>query len=215
MPRNIVNVVLFISFGFVLTGIALLRGNSLTAQTLPRAEQMLAERVLGKATAKVVLIEYASLSCPHCADFHNGPWPLLKKEYVDTGKVKLIFRDFPTDKMALAASMIARCAPVERFFGIIELMFRTQDDWRRSKNPRVELINIGRLAGMSQATVETCLSNQELFDGVMKQRNEGTRKFKIDSTPTFIVNGRKLDGGLPLDKFRHVFDQALAEVSKE
>ena len=215
MPRNIVDRALIYGFGAVLAGIILLSGNSAKTQKLPPIEQMVAERVLGKATATVEMIEYASLSCPHCAAFHNSLWPTLKKEYVDTGKVKLIYRDFPTDKMALAASMIARCAPEERYFGMIELMFRTQDDWRRAKNPRSDLTKIGRLAGMSQATVEACLRNQKLFEVVMKQRNEGSQKLKISSTPTFIVNGRKIDGGVSLEEFRQVFDQALAKASKE
>ena len=216
MPKNMVIRLLMFGFGAVLTtGMVLVGGNSANAQRLPPAEQMVAERVLGKATAAVELIEYASLSCPHCAAFHNGPWPTLKKEYVDTGKVKLIYRDFPTDKMALAASMIARCAPEERYFGIIELMFRTQDDWRRSKNPRGDLANIGRLAGMSQATVEACLRNKILFEVVIKQRNEGNQKLNVNSTPTFIVNGRKIDGVLSLEEFRLVFDQALAKAAKK
>ena len=107
--------------------------------------------------------------------------------------------------------MIAKCAPKNRYFGIIELMFRTQDSWRRSPNPREALFNIGRLAGMSQATVKACMSNQAVFDSIMKQRDEGQKLFNINSTPTLIVNGKKIEGGLSLKEFRKEFDQALAD----
>ena len=96
----------------------------------------------------------------------------------------------------------------------IELMFRTQDNWRRSTNPREDLANIGRLAGMSLATVEACMRNQAVYDGVMKQRNVGIKKHNIDSTPTLIVNGEKIEGGLSLEEFRRVFDQAVTKVVK-
>ena len=108
--------------------------------------------------------------------------------------------------MALAASMIARCAPEERFFSIIELMFRTQESWRRSTNPQESLANIGRLAGMSLATVKACMSNQAVYDGVMKQRNDGIKIHNIDSTPTLIVNGKKVAGGSPLKELRRAID---------
>jgi len=185
-------------------------GNQTFAQSLPSVQNMIAERVLGNDKAPVEVIEYASLTCPHCASFHNGPWPTLKKEYLDTGRIKLIYRDFPTDQLAVAASMIAKCAPKNRYFSIIELMFRTQDKWRRSSNPHEALSNIGRLAGMSQATVEACMNNQAVFDGVMKQRDEGHKIFNIESTPTLIVNGKKVEGDLSLKEFRRIFDQALS-----
>ena len=164
-----------------------------TAQTLPPVEKMTQERSLGNQNAKVIVIEYASLTCSHCATFHTGPLPVIKKEYVDTGKVKFIFRDFPLDRVALAASMIARCAPQERYFGIINLMFETQETWRAADNPQAALANIGRLAGISKETLQTCLQNRFVFDAIMKQRNEGEKKYQINSTPTILVNGQKID----------------------
>ena len=215
MTKNIVNN--FIGFGLkgFYFGLLLSIGYPALAQTLPPVENMLAERIQGKVGAPLEVIEYASLTCPHCAAFYNGPWPALKKEFVDTGKVKFVYRDFPTDQVALAASMIARCAPKERYFGIIELMFRTQDNWRRSTNPKEDLANIGRLAGMSLATIEACMRNQAVYDGVMKQRNAGIEKYNIDSTPTLIVNGKKIEGGLRLEEFRQVFNKALTEVGRK
>ena len=215
MTKNIASILLKFGLKGVYFGILLSICYPVSAQPLPPIEKMVAERILGNTDAPVEVIEYASLTCPHCAAFHNGPWPALKKEYVDTGKVKMIYRDFPTDQMALAASMIARCAPEDRYFGIIELMFRTQDNWRRSTNPREDLANIGRLAGMSQTTIEACMRNQAVYDGVMKQRNVGIKKHNIDSTPTLIVNGKKIEGGLALEEFRQVFDKALTEVGKK
>ena len=213
MPNHIVNKFLINSFTGLFISLLLFTDNSTFAQSLPSVQSMIAERVLGNKNAPVEVIEYASLTCPHCASFHNGPWPTLKKEYLDTGKIKLIYRDFPTDQLAVAASMIAKCAPKNRYFGIIELMFRTQDTWRRSSNPREALSNIGRLAGMSQATVEAYMSNQSIFDGVMKQRDEGQKLFNINSTPTLVVNGKKIEGGLSLKEIRQVFDQALSDSS--
>ena len=213
MPNHIVNRILIISFVGFFLNLLIFSGQLTFAQSLPSVKSMVAERVLGNKNAPVEVIEYASLTCPHCASFHNGPWPTLKKEYLDTGRIKLIYRDFPTDQLAVAASMIAKCAPKSRYFGIIELMFKTQDKWRRSSNPRKALSNMGRLAGMSQATVEACMSNQAVFDGIMKQRDEGHKNFNIESTPTLIVNGKKVEGDLSLKEFRRIFDQALSDSS--
>ena len=137
----------------------------------------------------------------------------MKKEYIETGKAKLIYRDFPTDQLALAASMIARCAPKQRYFGIIEIMFKTQDKWRNAINPKEALENIGRLAGMPKTTVEDCINNQTAYESVMKIRNEGSKVYKISATPTLIVNGKKLDSGLTIDEYRKALDAALAKVS--
>ena len=127
MPNHIVNksvIIVLTSLVICLIHFSAKKGFS---QSLPPVKNMIAERILGSKNAPLEVIEYASLTCPHCASFHNGPWPKLKKEYVDTGKIRLIYRDFPTDQLAVAASMIAKCAPQNRYFGIIELMFKTQE----------------------------------------------------------------------------------------
>ena len=130
----------------------------------------------------------------------------------NTGKIKFIFRDFPLDRIALAASMIARCVPEERYFGVINLMFETQDTWRNAANPQAALESIGRLAGMPSETLQVCVQNRAVFDAVMKQRNDGDKKFKIESTPTILVNGQKIKGSLDIGRFREVVDQALADA---
>ena len=205
--KNTVLAVAVLLMAGVTTGV--MTSGPADAQSLPPVEKMTAERSLGNQNAKVTVIEYASLTCPHCAAFHTGPWPAIKKEYIDTGKIKFIFRDFPLDRVALAASMIARCAPAERYFGIISLMFETQDAWRGAANPQAALESIGRLAGMTAETLQTCIQNRAVFDAVMKQRNEGDQKFKIVSTPTILVNDQKIDGSVDIEKVREVVDQAL------
>jgi len=214
LPKNVVKMTVVGAITLILAGSIAFLGGETQAQTLPPVEKMTAERTLGNKDAAVTLVEYASLTCPHCASFHNGPWQTLKKEYVETGKIKFIYRDFPLDRVALAASMIARCAPEDRYFGIIELMFKTQDSWRQSGNPQAALTNIGRLAGMSNETIQACLQNQAVFDAVMKQRNAGDQQFNVEATPTFLVNGEKVEAQRTLQDYRNVLDQALAKAGK-
>ena len=192
-----------------------LYGNLAYSQSLPPDSVISSERILGQPKAPIELIEYASLTCPHCAKFHNGPWVKIKKEYVDTGKAKLIYRDFPTDQLALAASMIARCAPKTRYFGIVKIMFETQDNWRNSQNPRQALANIGRIAGMSLETVNQCINSKVAYESVMRLREEGSKKFNIDSTPTLIVNGEKIESGLKIEDYRKLFDKLLKKVKSK
>ena len=214
MPKNIVKKTVLAVAVLVMIGVSSggIGSGPADAQSLPPVEKMTAERSLGNKNAKVTVIEYASLTCSHCAAFHTGPWPAIKKEYVDTGKIKFIFRDFPLDRVALAASMIARCAPEERYFGVISLMFETQDTWRGAANPQAALESIGRLAGMPAEILQACVQNRTVFDAVMKQRNDGDQKFKIESTPTILVNGEKIDGSVDIGRFREVVDQALADA---
>ena len=214
MPKNIVKKTVFAIVVLVMVGVTAggISSGPAVAQSLPPVEKMTAERSLGNQNAKVTVIEYASLTCPHCAAFHTGPWPVIKKEYVDTGKIKFIYRDFPLDRVALAASMIARCAPEDRYFGIISLMFETQDTWRSAANPQAALESIGRLAGMPAEILQACVQNRTVFDAVMKQRNDGDQKFKIESTPTILVNGEKIDGSVDIGRFREVVDQALNDA---
>ena len=214
MPKNIVKKTVLAVAGLVMAGVSIgvITDSRADAQSLPPVEKMTAERSLGNQNSKVTVIEYASLTCPHCAAFHRGPWREIKKEYVDTGKIKFIFRDFPLDRIALAASMIARCTPEERYFGVINLMFETQDTWRNAANPQAALESIGRLAGMPSETLQVCVQNRAVFDAVMKQRNDGDKKFKIESTPTILVNGQKINGSLDIGRFREVVDQALADA---
>ncbi len=162
------------------------------------------EFIIGKADAPVTIVEYSSLTCPHCARFHRDTLPGLKKEFIDTGKVRLVYRDFPLDRLALAAAMVARCAGRERHFGFVDTFFSTQRTWAADGNPIAALGRLARLGGMAQGDFDTCLKNQPVSDAILKQRLEGEKIFKVNATPTLIINGKKFSGGLTLEQFRLV-----------
>lgn len=187
----------------------------LVARPLPAAagiaslDEALAERVIGRADAPVTIVEHSSLACPHCATFHRDTLPRLTKEYIDTGKAKLVFVDFPLGNLALAASMIARCAPKNTYFGMIEILFREQERWSRSHEPLKELERIARLGGLSEKDVQTCLDNQALLNGIRARAAAASEKFGINSTPTFLINGAKVEGAVPFADFQKVIENAL------
>jgi protein-disulfide isomerase len=187
----------------------------LVARPLPAAagiaslDEALAERVIGRADAPVTIVEHSSLACPHCATFHRDTLPRLTKEYIDTGKAKLVFVDFPLGNLALAASMIARCAPKNAYFGMIEILFREQERWSRSREPLKELERIARLGGLSEKDVQTCLDNQALLNGIRARAAAASEKFGINSTPTFLINGAKVEGAVPFADFQKVIENAL------
>lgn len=174
-------------------------------------EDAIKEMVVGNPDAPVTLIEYASLGCPHCADFHKDVYPQIKKNYIDTGKVKLIYRDFPLGRPATAASMIARCAGPQRYFGMIEIFFNSQAQWSRAENPLDALKKVARFGGMSGQDVDQCLSNQELLTHIYQKADAAQKEYEINSTPSFIVNGETISGGMPYEDFRKILDKALGE----
>jgi len=151
----------------------------------------MSEMVLGDENAPITIIAYESMTCPHCASFHAETLPQIKKEYIDTGKAKLIFRDFPLDQLSLRAHMLARCAGKKRYFGMVEVIFRTQNDWARSSDPAQALAGIGRMSGITKEDFEACMANKELFDFIVRRIKEGRDKFGIQSTPSFFVNEDK------------------------
>ena len=155
-------------------------------------EDALTERVLGDPAAPITIVEYASLTCPHCRSFHQDVLPALKEAYIDTGKAKLVFRDFPLDGLALRASMMARCAPADRYFKYIDALFRSQSSWATNANPLVALARVGKLGGMNQVDFDACMQNEALFDGILRSRQVAAVEFSVNSTPTFIINGEKM-----------------------
>ena len=167
--------------------------------------------VIGTPGAPVTVIEYASLTCPHCAAFHRDTLPKIKKDYIDTGKVRLVYRDFPLGTPALAASMIARCAGRDKFFGFIEIIYRSQDQWSRSRQPLAELTRIARFGGMSETDVEECLKLQELLNGIRRTAAAAQETHKVNSTPTFIIGKETISGAMPYENFKKVFDRALSK----
>jgi protein-disulfide isomerase len=167
--------------------------------------------VIGKAGAPVTIVEYASLTCPHCASFHNDVLPKLKESYIDTGKVRLVYRDFPLDRYALAASMLARCAGRERYFGFLHMLFRDQPRWSRAPDPMRALGQVARLGGLGANKFDSCLKDQALQTAVLQQRLDGSQKFQINSTPTLIINGRKYGGGLSFAQLQGILDPILSK----
>ena len=170
---------------------------------------LLGDRVLGSADAPLTMVEYSSLTCGHCAAFHEETFPEIKKAYVDTGKVRFVFRDFPFEQRGLTASMLARCVPPARFFGFLAVLFRTHDKWASDPHFPDDLRGYARLGGLSDAAFDECLANQELLDAILARQDEGRKKFDIDSTPTFIIGDEKRVGALPLEAFRKVIDAKL------
>jgi protein-disulfide isomerase len=153
------------------------------------------EMVQGAEDAPVEIIEYASYTCPHCAAFHEGPYKQLKKDFIDTGKVKFVYREVYFDRYGLWASMIARCAGPEKFFGLSDLIYAGQSDWARAGGPTEivgELRKIGRLAGLDNDSLEACLQDANKAQTLVTWYQENAEEHGIESTPSFIVNGKKV-----------------------
>jgi protein-disulfide isomerase len=166
------------------------------------------EMAMGPDTAKVTVIEYASASCPHCASFYKETFPALKSEYIDTGKIRFVFREFPHNQPGLAAFMLARCAPKEKYFPMVDMFFQQQEQWLA--NPKDGLFKIAQLAGFTQATFDACLKNEQVAKGIIAVRDDASNKFGVEGIPTFFVNGKKLDAGSTIEDFRKVIDPLLA-----
>ena len=171
--------------------------------------EAVAEMVMGRDDAPVTMIEYSSLACPHCAAFHRDVLPKIKEGYIDTGKVRLIYRDFPLGGLALAAAMLARCGGREKYFGFIEVLFRSQAQWSRADNPRRELARVARFGGISQKDFDACLVNEPLMTDIRERAADAQQKFGIDSTPTFLIEGEKIVGAQPFEAFRDAIEKAL------
>ena len=169
-----------------------------------------ADRVLGRTDAPVTIVEYASFTCPHCAHFHADILPELKKAYIDTGKARLVYRDFPLDRYALAASVVARCAAGDRYFGVVDLLYREQPRWSGANNPMAALTGLALLAGMSKKKLEACFRDESLQKAVLQQRLTASQKLNVTSTPTLFINGAKYGGDLTLEQARAVIDKILS-----
>ena len=156
--------------------------------------------------AAVTLVEYASATCPHCAAFHTDVWPQLKAEYVDTKKIRFIFREFPLNDAALAAFMIARAAPKDAYFPLIGVFFDTLESW--SQSPAEGLLNIAKQAGFSQQKFDETLKNESLAKGIMEIRDGGA-KFGVKGTPSFFLNGKQLEGEQSFETLKAEIDKLL------
>src|SRR6185312_6222141 len=152
------------------------------------------DHVLGKADAPVTIIEYASLTCPHCAAFDRDTLPKIKENWIDTGKAKLVFRIFPLNKVDVRAAVVANCVPPERFFTFIDELYRSQDTWMRAADPEKAVANIGRLAGAGGDKIGACLADKGMENEVIKLGYAAPQNYGVESTPTFFINGTKLVG---------------------
>jgi protein-disulfide isomerase len=188
---------------------------ALAAETVPVDELMkpdaLPDMEMGNGKASVTIIEYASMTCPHCAHFQENTFPELKKRYIDTGKVRYIFREFPLDNLAAAASMLARCAGKDdksKYFALVDTLFAQQRQWAVEK-PIPPLLAIAKQAGFTEQTFNACLANQQMLDGIESVRKRAIDKFKVQSTPTFFINGAAYPGALSIDEMAKLIDPYL------
>ena len=169
----------------------------------------LGDVALGPADAKVTIIEYASMTCPHCAAFHRETWPELKKRWVDTGKVRFVLREFPLDPLATAGFMLARCDGENKYYPIVDLLFSQQRAWAYAERPLDALRQMMKQAGFSQEKFDSCLKDQKLYDAVNAVKNRGMDVFKVESTPTFFINGQRHPGNLSIDEIEKVIKPIL------
>ena len=207
LDRRTLNLVLasFLAAPTALAGLS----RPFQAQTTVDAAAALAPRFLGSEDAPLTMIEYFSLTCGACGKFHRDVLPTLKEKYIDTGKLRMEYRDFPLDIWALRAAAMARSAPQKRYDALITVLFDQQARWTRADDVLAALKQIGRLAGLSSNYVQAALMNTELLDGIANSRLVANRDLGVQSTPTFLIGDRKLNGFLPLDEF----DALLAEMT--
>jgi len=169
----------------------------------------LGERTLGDPNAPVTIVEYASMTCTHCAAFHKDTFPALKENYIDTGKVYFIFREFPLDPVATAAFMLVRCVPESQYFTFVDALMNNQNLWAFTDDRVGGLTKMAKQAGLTQEKFDACLTNQELLDGVNWVKDRGAKTFDVNSTPTFFINGEIVRGALPLDQFEEKINEQL------
>ena len=203
----------FALLGFAVASAALVRSLPALAQAVSAQDLAvpgpLGDVALGPADAKVTIIEYASLTCSHCAAFHKDTYPALKQRYIDTGQVRFILREFPLDPLATAGFMLARCDGEAKYYPITDLLFAQQKVWAFSDKPVEALQQMMRQAGFSQEKFESCLRDQKLYDAVNAVRTRASEKFKVNSTPTFFINGQRHSGNMSIAEIEKVIKPLL------
>jgi len=188
---------------------------SALADNVPVADLMkpdaLPDLAMGDPKAPVTMIEYASMTCPHCAHFQEVTFPEIKKRYIDTGKVRYILRDFPLDNLAGAAFVLAHCAAKDnagKYYSMVETLFSQQRQWAVEK-PVPPLMAIAKQAGLSEQDFNACLTNQKAWDAMESVRQRAMKQFKVESTPTFFINGTQVNGAVSIEDFAKVIDPYL------
>jgi protein-disulfide isomerase len=173
------------------------------------AGEALPDLPVGKSDAPVTIVEYASMTCSHCAAFYATAFPVLKSKYIDTGKVRFILREFPLDPLATAGFMLARCAGDDKREAIVDLLFAQQKNWAFTERPVESLAVLVKQAGLGQAAFEACLKDQDLYDKVNKVRDHASEKFGVNSTPTFFFNGQKQSGEMTPESIDKILEPLL------
>lgn len=169
--------------------------------------------VLGDADAPVTMIEYASMTCGHCAHFHTDTFPQIKKNYIETGKIRFVLRDMPWDTLATAVTKITRCVPDDEFYNYASAFLSTQQSWVRSNDPIAELKKVARLGGMDEAKFDSCLVDPAIHNEVLENRTVAIEQLKVSATPTFFIGDEiVVQGALPYEELAKKIDQALADA---
>lgn len=182
---------------------------------VPRAAQLTLfpdDRVLGDANAPVTIIEYSSLTCPHCATFHEDALPRIRETWIAEGTAKLVFRHFPLDSLALRAAAVANCIEGERHFSFLDILFKSQRRWTKASDPIQAIGQMARLAGLSKDKFETCVNDQAEMDRILARRQDGAQTYGVQSTPTLIINGQKVEGARSFKYLSRIIENAAAGI---
>ncbi|MBL8658737.1 MAG: DsbA family protein [Rhodospirillales bacterium] len=192
--------------------VVILLGGALGAPRPSAAADPMSETTIGDPQAPVTILEFSSLTCPHCAAFHRETMPKIKETYIDTGKARLVYRDFPLDRAALAAAVVSHCVDPARRFGFIEMLYRDQAAWTQSTDPLKELKIRSQLAGLSESDFNACLENKALIQAIQQRAQEAQKEYGINSTPSFVIGGKKLTGEQSFEAFSEAIDAASAKT---
>ena len=169
-------------------------------------EEILEPRYLGRLDAPIKFIEFVSMTCSHCADFHINTLPKIKKKYIDSGKLRLELRDFPLDGLALRASAMARLIDPNKYYKFVDMLFKKQKKWSRSENPINELKKLARLAGLEKTKIDIAIDEISVLEAIFKMRQQAEKKYNVQSTPSFVINEQYfLSGNLSVEKFEETF----------
>ncbi len=204
----------------IVLGLLALLVPGISAAVLAASPAQLAENVdtvypddlyLGKPDAKLTIIEYASLSCPHCANFNKEVLPKIKESYIDKGLVRWVFRDYPLNRPAFQAAILAHCASPMRFFSLVDALFNSQDYWLTQPQPLAALKQIGASLGIDEKTYDACLADEALKTRILTRVQEANSKYHVDATPTFVIRGKTESGEMSYDDFKKLIDAALGQ----
>ena len=161
--------------------------------------EALEKKSFGNENAKIRMLEFASLTCGHCAKFHNEVMPIIKKNYIEKGLIHFTYKDFPLDKYALKATIIARCSGNKNFFNFLDVFYKKQKDWTRTQDPFKSLLKIAKFGGLKDEELKVCVGNKSIEDGVLKDRLKSSKDYDITATPTIYLNGEKYKGDLTIE----------------